>query len=160
MFTNFCRAVSVLRLNVKIKNQKNMKYLVFSILTIAFASCEKRQIDNLNSNLPLDTEVQVSNGFTLNNLEEDISLTMQSVANDSRCPSDVECVWSGDAEVNFVFRTKTTAYPFVLHTDLTPKDTLLGDYTITLRKLDPHPVSTAVIQQADYKATIIVSREN
>ena len=137
-----------------------MKYLVFAIIATFLSSCEKRQIDNLNSNLPLDQEVQIANGFTLNNLEEDISLSMQSVVNDSRCPSDVDCVWSGDAEVNFVFRTNSTDNPFVLHTDLTPKDTLIGDYTITLRKLDPHPVSTAVISQADYKATIIVSRKN
>lgn len=137
-----------------------MKYIALSILAVLFASCEKRIVDDLSTNLPLGQEVPIKNGFTLNNLEEDISLHMQSVNNDSRCPSDVECVWSGDAEVNFIFRTKSTDHPITLHTDLTPKDTLIGDYNITLIKLDPYPVSTSVIPQADYKATIIVSREN
>ena len=111
-----------------------MRYFAFIILIFLFASCDKKIIDNLGSDLPLNKEFVIENGSTKNNLEENISLQMVSVANDSRCPSDVECVWEGDAEVNLVFNS-----PLGIH---------------------PYPISTKVISQSEYKATIFVTKHD
>ena len=69
-----------------------MRYFAFIILIFLFASCDKKIIDNLGSDLPLNKEFVIENGSTKNNLEENISLQMVSVVNDSRCPSLLEFI--------------------------------------------------------------------
>ena len=137
-----------------------MRYFAFIILILSFTSCDKKIIDNLGSDLPLNKEFVIENGSTKNNLEENISLQMVSVVNDSRCPSDVECVWEGDAEVNLVFNSALGIHPIILHTNLASKDTTIGTFTISLIKLDPYPISTKVISQSEYKATIFVTKHD
>ena len=61
-----------------------MRYLAFIILIFSFTSCDKKIIDNLGSNLPLNKEFVIENGSTKNNLEENISLQMVSVANEEK----------------------------------------------------------------------------
>ena len=123
-----------------------MRYFAFIILIFLFASCDKKIIDNLGSDLPLNKEFVIENGSTKNNLEE--------------CPSDVECVWEGDAEVNLVFNSALGIHPIILHTNLASKDTTIGTFTISLIKLDPYPISTKVISQSEYKATIFVTKHD
>jgi hypothetical protein len=43
------------------------------------------------------------------------SLRYIEVANDSRCPPTVQCVWAGDAEVKLVFEQAGKAADVVLH---------------------------------------------
>ena len=58
------------------------------------------------------------------------------VANDSRCPPGVQCIWAGDAEVAFEWiagNGATTA--FSLHTGKDPKQQVLGERRLTLTSL-------------------------
>ena len=137
-----------------------MKYLIFAIFAAVFSMCEKDEITRSTDSLPLNQEVVIENGKTLQNLTEDISITMVSVVEDSRCPTEVDCVWEGDANVRFSFKTGANAHEINLHTTLNPKDTTIGKFNISLQRLDPHPANTDAIPQNAYKATIVVSKKN
>ncbi len=59
------------------------------------------------------------------------------VANDSRCPPGVQCIWAGDAEVAFEWTPATgTMQSFSLHTGKDPKQQTMGTRQLTLVSLD------------------------
>ena len=88
----------------------------------------------------------------------DLRLTFQRVESDSRCPSDVVCVWAGDGEIALKIEQSGKAAVAALHTTLEPKKTEWNGYTIQLVSLAPAPKSTAQIDPADYRAEILVTR--
>jgi hypothetical protein len=58
------------------------------------------------------------------------------VANDSRCPPGVQCIWAGDAEVAFEWTSGSGAVTaFSLHTGKDPKQQALGERRLTLVSL-------------------------
>ena len=88
-------------------------------------------------------------------------LTLTGVPEDSRCATDVVCVWAGDAVAEI------TADPpcyrdgclmpsaqFQLHTTLEPKSGDYAGFRVTLVRITPYPVSTQRIEQRDYVAWI------
>ena len=88
----------------------------------------------------------------------DLRLTFQRVESDSRCPSDVVCVWAGDGEIALKIEQSGKAAVAALHTTLEPKKTEWNGYTIQLVSLAPALKSTAQIDPADYRAEILVTR--
>jgi hypothetical protein len=74
---------------------------------------------------------------------EGLILCVDSLLEDSRCPSDVVCVWSGRAVVKFSLTKNAQTYPFVLSTLNQPnyykKDTIISGYKIELINVYPYP---------------------
>ena len=132
---------------------------MFSVFAFIFSMCEKDEVVKIKGDLPLNQEIVIQNNSSLTNEAEDITLKMEGVISDSRCPTEVECVWEGDAEVKFTFTSGTLNHTINLHTTLTPKDTTVGGFSIALKKLDPHPVTTNEIPQSAYKATVLVTKK-
>ncbi len=88
-----------------------------------------------------------------------LRIAFLAVDNDSRCPSDVVCVWEGNAAVRIGVTSGTG--PTVLHvlnTTLDPRAVSLGTWLLTLVRLDPYPVSTSRIPVAKYVATFRLQR--
>lgn len=83
------------------------------------------------------------------------------VSTDSRCPSDVVCVWEGQATVNVnVTIDKVDQGGIILteragHDDLASR--IVGSHVISLVTLEPYPVSTHPIPTEDYRAEFKVS---
>ena len=66
-------------------------------------------------------------------LADGSTLRYDSVVNDSRCMPDVQCVWAGDAEVAFTWRSPGGGRDaFSLHTGRGAKSHLVGERTVTL----------------------------
>jgi hypothetical protein len=64
------------------------------------------------------------------------TLQYLSVANDSRCKPDVQCVWAGDAEVAFEWRPESgDADTFSLHTGKGDKSHPIGRHMLVLAGL-------------------------
>ena len=102
-------------------------------------------------------QVRVGTGKTVQG--QDLTVHFDVVVSDSRCPSNVTCVWAGDAEVQVTiskpgFAPLTT----VLHTNLTPQSVAYNGYTVTLNDLAPYPVSTSPINPSSYVATFTVTQ--
>ena len=61
------------------------------------------------------------------------TLRYERVVNDSRCQPDVQCVWAGDAEVAFTWRSEGGGRDaFSLHTGRGEKSHAIGERTATL----------------------------
>lgn len=88
----------------------------------------------------------------------ELRLTFRAVEGDSRCPTDVVCVWAGDAEIALKIEQAGKAAVAALHTTLEPKKTEWDGYTVALVGLTPDRKSNAAISTGDYRAEIVVTR--
>jgi len=87
---------------------------------------------------------------------EHISFRLLGVE-DSRCPSDVQCVWEGQVTVNVDVNAgweNIGNYTISLNESLDGLLIQLDGYSLELIKVEPYPVSTDSIHVSDYVATM------
>jgi len=73
------------------------------------------------------------------------------VSEDSRCPTDVQCVWAGNGVVDLAIRGSLGDVEHVrLNTLEEPRSLTRHGLEIRLMELLPYPVSTGSIDPADY----------
>ena len=105
----------------------------------------------------VDEEFQLAVGERVSIPEESLSLRFLGVDSDSRCPSDVTCVWEGDGAVLIeVAPLVGDSRTDTLHTTLEPKAINLGALELALLRLDPYPITTSPIEPDEYIVTLIV----
>ena len=77
------------------------------------------------------------------------------IATDSRCPTDVACVWAGEIVVQLSISNagKTTQ-----HEVREMQSATVGAYTVSVLKVLPEPTSSQRIAAADYRATLKITR--
>ena len=85
-----------------------------------------------------------------------------SVASDSRCPADANCVWAGNAEVLIEVGAKSGKgkKTLRLNTNASPErpgEGRYGRYTVKLVGLTPQPRAGRKIKAGEYTATLLVS---
>lgn len=87
-----------------------------------------------------------------------ITVTFRSVSQDSRCPSDVQCVWAGDGAIMLGLQsTAVASQETTLHTTLDPKFVDYSGYRIRVVGLAPYPKSTTKISADKYVVTLQVA---
>ena len=112
-----------------------------------------------------DHVIAVDFGETVSIESENLEVTFESIIQDSRCPSDVICIWQGVGviQLRVVELPADTQYVTVsifggcqgwCGTNGPVCDTL--DYRFRLLSLEPYPVSTVETPDADYTATIAI----
>ena len=139
------------------KSKCPLEILVVALVLVAgLSACEKSVS---RADLPLNEVIPIKQGQVLENQAAKITLLMDSVINDSRCPSDVDCVWAGSAQVRFTFSKGDASLKFTLNSDISPVDSLVFDYRIELIELSPGPVSGKPIRQGEYSAKIKVTKD-
>ena len=112
---------------------------------------------------PSVKEVELDKAFTIKIGQKaviqgtSLKIKFTSVTDDSRCPQDVTCAWSGNAKVNLdaVFKKKLAS--FALNTNLMPKENAFKGYSVKLLSLTPTPKAGQPISPAEYEATLIVT---
>lgn len=112
------------------------------------------------NNFFLGDTVYLSCKDCINDSENRISLCMESVVNDSRCPEGVYCFWAGNATVSFRlhrYNTESISFELNTHSGFTCDITIDG-YKFTLLNLTPHPVYNQVTKKEDYKAEILIEK--
>jgi hypothetical protein len=87
-----------------------------------------------------------------------------SVAADSRCPEDVDCVWAGDAEVVFEAGGKGWRGKRTLSLHTSPRgqevsEARYGRYTLRLTALAPRTRSDRRVAPGEYTATVQVTKQ-
>jgi len=108
----------------------------------------------------LDSPFDLKVGETAD-INSDFQITLLNVLDDSRCPSDVTCIWEGtvSAEVNIVKDGENRGkyvIPFGL-IDSAASQSIDG-FFIMLYDVKPYPISTNQITPSEYVATLIVSK--
>jgi hypothetical protein len=93
---------------------------------------------------------------------EDFKITLASVANDSRCPKGVTCVWAGNAEA--VIEAEAGGSPASLKLNTQgganfPKEGKHHQYMVGLVELNPYPREGGAIKTTDYVATLVIRKE-
>lgn len=88
-------------------------------------------------------------------LPDGTQLTFAGVLEDSRCPTDVVCVWPGRAVLAFDLTTAAgSAQPFEVVYEGRPTTQTSDGSAVTVLDLQPHPVSTQPIEPDDYRITV------
>jgi hypothetical protein len=138
-----------------------------AISCLAVFMCAEVLAANPHSNSPLDV-VRVGREFKLKVGQQvtvkgtKLRIRFVAVENDSRCPSDVTCVWAGNAAVQFQLGTGRGSKTVTLNTSKSPSfagETEYGGYKLKLVDLSPYPRSDRKIARGDYTATLLVSKE-
>ena len=78
---------------------------------------------------------------------------------DSRCPSDVTCVWEGEAKTIFQIRQQSESQTITLTTQNISTTTNVGPYEISLINIVPYPTTTNDIYE-EYVVTINITKNN
>ena len=130
-----------------------------SIISIIFITgcIQPDSIINVELNVPFQLKIgQV--GFLKS---EQIKIFFLNITEDSRCPSDVDCIWPGQVTVviNICknFQSLRTLNLTILGT-YGPAIKEFGIYSIKLIKVEPYPISNQTIELSDYNATFLVSK--
>jgi hypothetical protein len=113
-------------------------------------------------------EAHLNEAFTLGGgqeaviASENMRLRFDQVLEDSRCPTQVDCVWTGQARIAVVVQPNDSAPSTVtFNTNPAPGQTVnvvaVGEYNIELQSLDPYPQSPDdPLPFEDYRATLVV----
>jgi len=91
-----------------------------------------------------------------------IQVKLIKVTDDSRCPSDVTCIWAGEVKVvlNVTIEGQGSGETILTlgannNDDQNVKN--IGGYYVKVIAVNPYPVSTKIIGQSDYIVTLIVN---
>ena len=104
--------------------------------------------------VPANQEYQLAPGVEVSLAGADRVVVFVAMVNDSRCPSDVVCVWAGNAEVRLRLRGGGMDSTFSLNTTTPPKEATIGGVRLELVGLDPSPQASVPKVPADYRATL------
>ena len=92
-------------------------------------------------------------------IRDKLTVKFVSLVEDSRCPTDTNCVWAGNAKIKIqVGKGKAAAKTFELNTNLDPQTISFAGYEIKLVNLTPQPASNIIINRNGYTATFAVSK--
>jgi hypothetical protein len=92
---------------------------------------------------------------------EKLRVRFTDVLEDSRCPTQVECFWTGQARIAIEVQPDGSAPTMVqFNTNPAPGQTVkaatVAQYRLELQSLDPYPQTPDPIAFEDYRATLIV----
>lgn len=134
-----------------------MKKLIsaFATLCLLAVSCQgdDETINTKEPTLGVGITIQSAGG---------LQITFQEMTEDSRCPSNVTCIWRGRAVASFKVAKNNGESVSISLTDyerptLEPKESAaVFGHTIRLLEVTPWPESPNVIQPGDYSVKIRV----
>ena len=138
--------------------------ILIGFLAITLASLEQGSF--AQSSEPIGIEANLDSEFILQINQsaeiksEDITVTFFNVTSDSRCPSDVTCIWQGQAgiELDVQKGEVESTVSLSIGGDSSPEESIFNSYLIQLVDLSPYPISTKNIQPEDYTATIKITK--
>jgi hypothetical protein len=143
----------------------NKSWLLALVLAMALVGCQLSQEAEADP-----VEFHLNEVFTLGGGQEavisgeNLRLRFNAVLEDSRCPTQVECFWTGQARIAVLVQPagdEPTITEF--NTNPAPGQNLqtarVGEYTVSLQSLDPYPQSIdESIALEDYRVTLSVEK--
>jgi len=131
------------------------RLLIFPVLLIFLFGC----FQPAQKTAALNEEFTLKIGETASIPSEGLSITLVDVPEDSRCPTDVVCVWAGRTTVTLqVKKDGNDLGGFNATTQPGAEGTAaaISGYLIRISGISPSPVSTTAIQKSDYLVTMVV----
>lgn len=106
---------------------------------------------------PIDADLELAPGKPVELGSPSVTLTFDSVDEDSRCPTGVQCVWAGRVRITLHLMEAGHRTDFGLLSS-PPGDTLLNDYRFTLKQVTPAPTVNGRPAADVYRVTLNVRR--
>jgi hypothetical protein len=113
---------------------------------------------NVKADLGVNFELKMAQSAVLS--DEDFRITFSRVAEDSRCPSDVVCIWAGQVTVVLQFalgEQNPVEHSLTLSADNKPAVKQIGKYLVELLAVIPYPTDTHPIAASNYEIILKVS---
>jgi hypothetical protein len=85
-------------------------------------------------------------------------LTFRQVSEDSRCPTNVVCVWEGDAKIELLPVRDGTVGQRVILSLHTPNEAQVGDLFVRFVGLTPYPATPDPSSTRQYVAELVIRR--
>jgi uncharacterized lipoprotein YajG len=125
-------------------------WCVSFLATVALAACGRG-----GATATLAAPIQLAPGQSVKLEDARFEVQFNGIAADSRCPSDVACVWAGEVLVQLAIRNegRTTQ-----HEVREMQSATVGGYHVTVLQVLPPPRSAQRIAAADYRVTLKISR--
>jgi len=145
-------------------NSAQIFLILIGFLSITLVSLEQESF--AQSSAPISIEANLDSEFALQVNQsaeiksEDMKITFLNITSDSRCPSDVTCIWQGQAgiELDVQKGEVESIVSLSIGGDSSPEESIFNSYLIQLVDLSPYPISTKNIQPEDYTATIKITK--
>jgi hypothetical protein len=136
------------------------QYSFFLLLFSFFFYHSDSSFEQVQKEYQLATPVSINYKQKVVNEDEGVSIKFINVISDSRCPTGVECVWAGEAELQFIAAKVNDSIKFNLFSSGRNfgQDTILFNLHIRLLEVTPYPQVSKSIALEDYKAKIIVEK--
>lgn len=91
--------------------------------------------------------------------EAGLNITFSAVAEDSRCPEGVNCIWAGNGRIIVKVSKGRKKADVQLNTGLEPRQGRFHEYDVKLVALNPYPhKDTVPIKRGVYVATLVVNK--
>ncbi|MBX2965825.1 MAG: hypothetical protein KF845_06745 [Cyclobacteriaceae bacterium] len=132
-----------------------MKRLIWATIIPVIASCNVGGSGENTQNglwLQLGKEHSIPGHHTM--------ISYESITYDSRCPSDVVCIWGGFAVAKFkiVRNNKPDFFELSTETGGDSNEIVIYNYRIKLLDLLPYPkIHGTPPEQSDYKAEVLIT---
>ena len=143
-----------LRVNVRAAENAELKACITLYPSSNYKSLYVSDYEEYN-NLKLNDTVDLAYKNCLYDPDGRSYICLDTVLSDSRCPSDVVCVWAGEAIARFKIE-KYNGFPIFIDLKEGAKDTLIDGYRISFVKLLPYPASAHQTKPEEYKARIVI----
>jgi hypothetical protein len=91
--------------------------------------------------------------------KDKLTIKFISVVEDSRCPKDANCIWTGNAKIQLKLKKKNGVWEtFKLNTDVEKREIRFGGYAIKIVGLTPTPKTNIRINRNGYVATFSITK--
>lgn len=138
-----------------------MKRIILFALILSFVACKKEE-QNTPDTFQLGYAFELSAEHTQKDCEcGGLSVKYLEVSEDSRCPTNVLCVWEGRAVVDFEITLNGEQFNMQLidragQTELA-RDTI-GNYIFNMSPVEPYPLNAnEEIEPEDYRIIMTVT---
>lgn len=134
-------------------------HMIFLFAAILFFSCAD---DSECIDAPIGEEISIKVFDTATYCNENLTITFNAYPNESRCPTDVTCVWAGFVEVELLINVKGKESILKLSTEPNvsghPVQAKVGDYSIKLIDVLPYPATNIRIDPNQFKVILLVEK--
>ena len=120
------------------------------------ARCEEGNAEHVCARLGEPFDVRV--GQTAYIGDTRLSIRVEAVPEDSRCPRDVQCVWAGNARVALELRDGENTDTASVNSTLEAQSVTRWDYRIELVDVKPPTTAGQRIPQSEYRVRLLVNR--
>jgi hypothetical protein len=143
----------------------NKSWFLVMVLAMALVGCRlspEAEADSVGFNL--NQAFSLRGGQEAATSDGTLRIRFDDVLEDSRCPTEVECFWTGQARIAILVeppgRERTMAE---FNTNPAPGQNVMkvrvGEYTVQLWSLDPYPRTPDESRPlADYTASLLVQK--